>query len=429
MSLSKNLHFCRTSSWSLLDGKLMRAKEGLRMARHYTLVAVGTLMLALLGAGTGIAQMDEKYQPNAESKKYPEGSAMERRARMAAIAAAPAYTRKFDLSGLPEYVPEGKPTGTLRLCGNNYIGDSPLAGWWKDAFAKYQPGIKIELHLDTAATAVPCVAFDLADIGITHEPSFYDYLSYQRLKGHPPTGITILTGSYDVVGWQNNFVIVVNRANPITKVSMTQLDGIFGSQRAGGWVRTTWHPEFARGPEKDLRTWGQLGLTGDWANRPINTYGYSLRYATALEFSDKVLHSTDKWNENLLGFGNFTKADGKTYLEADQIVDHVRDDPNAIGFVRYHPKFPTDIKILDVGVTDAGPFVHYSMENLQSHSYPLWGGQSFWIDIKPGEKVDPKIREFTRFVLSRQGQELLERDGKYLPLDAATVQEGLKKLQ
>ncbi len=391
--------------------------------------AFATLAICLIGAVPSLAQMDDKYQPNAESKKYPEGSAIERRTRMAAIAANPAYTRKFDLSGRPDYVPEGKPTGTIRLCGNNYIGDSPLGGWWKDAFEKYQPGIKLELNLQTAAIAISCLSLGAADIGVTHEPSFYDYLSYQRLKGYAPTGITILTGSYDVVGWQNNMVIVVNKANPISKISLTQLDGIFGSERAGGWVKTTWHPEFARGADKNIRTWGQLGVEGDLKDKPVDTYGYSLRYATALEFSDKVMHSSDKWNDNLLGFGNYNKADGKTYLEGDQIVDHVRDDPNGIGFVRFHPKFPTDIKILDVGETDAGPFVHYSMETLQDHSYPLWGGQSFWIDIPPGKKVDPKIREFIRFVLSKQGQELLEKDGKYLPLDAATVQEGLKKLQ
>jgi len=390
-----------------------------------------TLILAtalLSTAAFSHAQMSDKYQPNAESKKYPEGSALERKARMAAIAANPAYTRKFDLSALPDYVPEGKPTGTLKLCGNNYLGDSPLGGWWKDAFAKYQPGITIEYDLETAADAIPCLYLGLADIGVTHEPSFYDYLSYQRLKGNAPTGITILTGSYDVVGWQNNMVIVVNKANPITKISITQLDGMFGAQRAGGWVRTAWHPELARGRDKNIRTWGQVGVTGPLADKPIDAYGYSLRYATALEFSDKVMHSTDKWNEDLLAFGNYTLPNGKTYLEADQIVDHVRDDPNGIGYVRFHPDFPTDVKILDVGATD-GPFVHYSMETLQDHSYPLWGGQSFWINKVPGKPVDPKISEFIRFVISKQGQELLQKDGKYLPLDAATAKEGLKKLQ
>jgi len=403
------------------------------MSRSRTYAASAAIALALFAAAAGhapaCAQMSDKYQPNAESKKYPEGSALERKARMADIAKNPAYTRTFDLTALPDYVPQDKPTGTLRLCGNNYIGDSPLGGWWKDAFKKYQPGIDIQYNLETAADAIPCLYLGLADIAITHEPSFYDYLSYQRLKGNAPTGITILTGSYDVVGWQNNMVIVVNKANPIAKISMTQLDGIFGSERAGGWVHTTWHPELGRGPEKNLRTWGQLGVTGPLAAKPIDTFGYSLRYATALEFSDKVLHSTDKWNENLLGFGNYTKPDGKTYLEADQIVDHVRDDPNGIGFVRYHPNFPTDVKILDLGATDAGPFVKYSMESLQDHSYPLWGGQSFWINRVPGQPLDPKIREFIRFVISKQGQLLLQKDGKYLPLDAATVQEGLKKLQ
>ena len=399
------------------------------MARSRTHSAATVVILTLLASVTCLAQMSDKYQPNAESKKYPEGSALERRARMAEIAGNPAYTRKFDLSALPDYVPQDKPTGRLRICGNNYLGDSPLGDWWRDAFNKYQPGITIQYDLETAADAIPCVYLGMADIGVTHEPSFYDYLSYQRLKGNAPTGITILTGSYDVVGWQNNMVIVVNKANPISKISMTQLDGVFGSQRAGGWVRTTWHPELARGPEKNIRTWGQLGLTGDWAGKPINTYGYSLRYATALEFSDKVMHSSDKWNENLQAFANFKKPDGKTYLEGDQIVDHVRDDPNGIGYVRYHPNFPADVKILDLGATDAGPFVHYSMDALQDHSYPLWGGQSFWINIVPGQSIDPKVREFTRFVLSKQGQELLEKDGKYLPLDANTVQEGLKKLQ
>lgn len=399
----------------------------MRIHRAYIVTAIVVFGAILLNPVR--AQMSDKYQPNAESKKYPEGSAIERRVRMHQIAYSPAYTRTFDLSGLPSYVPHGHPTGVLRICGNNYIGDSPLGGWWKDAFAKYQPGIKIEYSLQTAAVAIPCLTLGQADIGITHEPSFYDYLSYLRLKGYLPTGITILTGSYDVVGWQNNMVIVVNKANPINKISITQLNGIFGSQCAGGWVRTKWERKYARGPEMNIRTWGKMGLTGDWAGKPIDTYGYSLRYATALEFSDKVLHGSDKWNGNYLGFGNYDQANGKTYLEADQIVDHVRNDPNGIAYVRFHPNFPTDVKILDLGATDAGPFVHYSMDSLFDHSYPLWGGQSFWVNVKPGETMDPKVREFIRFVLSRQGQEMIERDGKYIPLNADAVRQEMAKVR
>jgi phosphate transport system substrate-binding protein len=389
--------------------------------------AVAGIALACC-AGTAVAQL-EKYQPNAESKKFPTGSSAERRARMHGVAAHPAYTRTFDLSGLPDYAPETKPTGTVRLCGNNYLGDSPLAGWWKEAFAKVQPGITLDLgQLQTAAIAIPCLYMGTADIGVTHEPSFYDYLSFLRVKGHKPTGISFITGSYDVVGWQNNIVIIVNKANPLTHVSMSQLDGIFGSARAGGWIGTSWHKELARGADKDIRTWGQMGVTGALANQPIDTFGYSLRYATALEFSDKVLHSSDKWNDNLLGFGNYEKPDGTTYLEADQIADHVRADPNGIGYVRYHPGFPTDVKILAVGASDAGPFVPYTMDTLQTRAYPLWGDQKFWIDVKPGEKVDPALREFIRFVLSKQGQALIEKDGKYLPLTAEAAKAELAKI-
>src|SRR5690242_4292072 len=77
----------------------------------------------------------KNYEPNAESRKFPAGSAAERRARMHAVAYSRAYTRQFDLSGLPSYTPKSHPRGTIRVCGNNYIGDSPLGGWWKAAFA------------------------------------------------------------------------------------------------------------------------------------------------------------------------------------------------------------------------------------------------------------------------------------------------------
>ncbi len=375
------------------------------------------------------AAQSSQSMPTEESKKLPPGSSAERKARMAARASAPSCTKKFDLSGLPHYVPEEKPTGTLRVAGNNYIGDSPLAGWWRDAFNKYQPGIKIEFNLTTAAIAVPAMYFDMADIGINHEPSFYDYLAHVRLKGYEPTGIEVFTGSYDIVGWQNQLVIIVNKDNPITKITMRQLDGIFGSARDGGWVGSTWHPEFSRGPEGDIRKWGQMGLGGAWADKRISVYGYSLRYATALEFSNKVLQASDKWNGDLHAYANYRRPNGTTYLEADQIFDQVRKDPGAIGYARYHGGFPKDVKILAVAETDKGPYVEAGIDTVQNRTYPLWGGQSFWVSVKPGTRMDPKAREFVRFVLSQEGQELVQKDGKYLPLTAEVVREELKKLK
>jgi phosphate transport system substrate-binding protein len=384
---------------------------------------------ALMAPVLAIGQTSSQSQPTEESKKLPTGSAAERKERMKVRANQPAYTNKFDLSGLPNYVPEGKPTGTLRICGNNYVGDSPLGGWLKEAFEKVQPGIKIEYNLPSAAIAVPCMYFGLADVGINHEPSFYDYLGFLRLKGYEPTGFSVFTGSYDYVGWQNNLVIIVNKDNPITKVTMKQLDGIFGSVRDGGWVGSSWRPEMKRGADQDIRTWGQMGLSGEWASQRITPHGYALRYATAIEFSNKVLQASDKWNGDLHTYANYKRPDGTTYLEADQIFDAVRKDPGAIGYARYHEGFPKDIKILAVAKDDASPAVPYTIDTLYKREYPLWGDQSFWVDVKPGSRMDPKVREFLRFVLSREGQELVQKDGKYLPLTAAVVREELAKVK
>jgi phosphate transport system substrate-binding protein len=394
--------------------------------KHLRLSALTLLAAVPLAVATGQAAHAapqaqswlNKYAPNAQSRKFPPGSAAERRARMHAVAYSRTYTHEFDLGGLPSYAPKSHPHGTIRVCGNNYIGDSPLGGWWRAAFNRFQPGIKVVYDLQTAANGIACLYEDRGDIGIDHQPLFYDDLANLRLKGFLPSGISVVTGAYNVIGWQNTFAIIVNAKNPLTGVTLQQLDGMFGSQRAGGWARTTWRPAFARGPEGNIRRWGQMGLTGEWVNRPVDTYGFSLRYSTALEFSDDVLKSSDKWNGNLLAYGNYKRADGSTYLESDQIVDGVARDPGGIGYIRFHQDLPKTVKVLAVAKSAVGPYVPLTLETEQQRSYPLWGQQSFWVEAKPGKPLDPKVYEFIRFVLSRQGQELVQRDGKYLPLTA-----------
>src|SRR4030088_3826626 len=113
---------------------------------------------------------------------------------------------------------------------------------------------------------------------------------------------------------------------------MKQLDGIFGAERAGGWEGTSWRPQNARGPEENIRTWGQLGLTGEWADKPIDVYGFSVRYNTATDFSDKVLKGSDKWNEKIQAYGNIVNPDGSRYIEGDQITDHLGKDKYGLAY-------------------------------------------------------------------------------------------------
>jgi phosphate transport system substrate-binding protein len=340
----------------------------------------------------------------------------------------PHYTNRFDLSGLPHYQPSQQLTGWIRLHGNNYLADGMLGDLWQKGFAKYQPGIRISFFLPTAAAGFAALYYDQADLVMDHKPGFYDLLAYERIKNVDPIEIVGVTGSFDVGGWDNSYTILVNENNPLKGITMEQLDGVFGAARDGGWVGTNWRPDFARGPENNIRTWGQLGLKGEWANKPIHLYGFSLRYNTSTDFSDKVLAGSDKWNENIHTFGNYVKPDGTRVVEADQITEALAKDRYGIAYNRYRGERP-GVRRIAVSPGAGRPFVEHTLENVQNRSYPLYNQVYFYVPVKPGVAMDPMVKEFLRYVLSQEGQEEVERDGKYLPLTAEVVSAQLKKLQ
>jgi phosphate transport system substrate-binding protein len=340
---------------------------------------------------------------------------------------SPHYTQKFDLSGLPHYKPDKQLAGWIRIHGSNYLADGMLGEYWEKAFAKYQRGIKISWYLPTSAAAFAALYYNQADLVMGHKPGFYDLLAFQRIMGHDPVEFTAVTGSYDVAGWENTTVILVNKNSPLKGITLEQIDGVFGAARDGGWAGTNFRPDWARGPESNIRTWGQLGLTGSAAAKPINVYGFNLRYNTATDFSDKYLHASDKWNENIHGFAHIVKPDGHRYIEADQITDALAADPYGIGYNRFRGERP-GVRRIPVAAKDGGPYVEPTIENVQNRTYPLFNEAYFYTDVKPGTKMNPMVREFVKFVLSQEGQEEVQRDGKYLPLTADVVREQLKKL-
>ncbi len=144
-----------------------------------------------------------------------------------------AYTRRFDLSGLPAYRPRHQVSGTIRLWGSNYITDGMVGGYWEAAFRKFHPGIRFEWHMVTAQATIPSLAFGIADISIGRSTTFAELELYERLKGHDPLTLDIATGSYDVPGWNPGFGVIVNKDNPLDKITVDQLDGIFGADEIG----------------------------------------------------------------------------------------------------------------------------------------------------------------------------------------------------
>ncbi|HKB91543.1 MAG TPA: substrate-binding domain-containing protein [Opitutaceae bacterium] len=340
------------------------------------------------------------------------------------------YTNKFDLEGLPHYKPEQKVSGTIREWGANYFTDSPLAEYWEKDFQKYQPDVKFDYHLRTSEHAISALIFGKSDLSPLGRQIMWDErLAFEREFNYQPLGIVVVTGSYDVSGWNPPIGVYVNKANPISQLTLNQLDGVFGAERSGGWKGPEWDESIARGPDKNIRTWGQLGLTGEWADKPIHVYGYNLKYHFVDEMVTRVFHGGNKWNEHLVEYANKTNPDGTLYLVANQMMDDLSKDPYAIAYNAGGSRYMTpQTKAVALAVDEKSPSYDLTIENVQARTYPMYADVFFYLNRNPKQPLDPKLKEFLRYILSREGQEQVIRDGKYLPLTAEVVQQELKKL-
>lgn len=347
--------------------------------------------------------------------------------------AAGGYTKKWDLSGLPRYVPKQKLTGTLRIWGNNYLKDGHptenLGNFWREAFTKFHPDLKIEYNLPTTGIAIPALSCGVADVVMSRKAVIMDLLTFEQVYHYPVTEIEAVTGSYDVYGWSPAFIIVVHKDNPLTQISVKQLDGVFGAARTGGYTGSVWRTDYPyrRGPGENIRTWGQLGLTGEWADKPIHPGGQTLRGNQTTQFSDIVTRGSDQFAEGYQAFANYITPDGKINSWSLQAQRAIAKDKYAMFYVSPMTLSP-DMKELAVQAYDGGPHVKRTLETVRDRTYPLYGRYFFYANRPPGQPADPKVEEWLRFILSQEGQECVQREGRYLPLTDAVAREQLKKL-
>ena len=162
-----------------------------------------------------------------------------------------------DLDRLSRYSAQQHVSGTIRSWGDKFMG--VMLTKWEDGFRRYQPEVRFEDRITSTAHGIPALYFGLADLALVgREIAPLENLGFRRMFKYDPLEITVLTGSYDVPYQTFAFAILVHRSNPLTKLTLQQLAAVFGC-----------------GPGRNVRRWGELGLTDSWAEKPIHVYGYA----------------------------------------------------------------------------------------------------------------------------------------------------------
>ncbi|MBV9073135.1 MAG: phosphate ABC transporter substrate-binding protein [Acidobacteria bacterium] len=343
-----------------------------------------------------------------------------------------AFGQQWDLSALPEYRPEHKISGVIRNFGTDFGG---MLKTWEAGFQKYQPDARFEDNLPTSDAAMGGLVAGVCDVAPSgREITINEYLSFFETFNYYPLELTVASGSFDVKGMSWGLVVFVHRDNPITKATVTQLDGIFGSERTGGWKGLAWSPEAARAASGNIRRWGQLGLTGEWSDKPIDTYGYAPSGMRSF-FELRVFQGGNKWNPNYreyveTGGREVAAGDRGPTLSIQHMLAELANNRYGIAYtgMQYGRNVP-EIKPIALSWKEEGPYVEPTKQNFQNRSYPLARSVYMFLNRPPGKPLDSKVEEFVKYILSRQGQEDVARSGAYLPLPADAVHEQLQKLR
>ena len=289
--------------------------------------------------------------------------------------------------------------------------------------------------LVTSDAAIPALIGGIGDLAPDGgEPSITETLGFYETYGYHPLDITVASGAFDTEGRSNAIVIYVHQDNPLNELSVAQLDGVFGAERRAGLRGFQWTLADGRGPEKNIRTWGQLGLRGVWANKEIQTYGHAPSGTTRF-FQRTVLGNTEKWNPNIrqgvesgskmIGADDPEQRGGMKFILSQELAH------NRYGIawtVAPQAANIPGLKLLAIAPRGGGSAVMPSAATVQNRSYPLTRSIYIYVNRVPGAPMERSQREFLRFVLSREGQQIVADSNGHLPLSAALLAEQRRKL-
>jgi len=309
-------------------------------------------------------------------------------------------------AGLPAYVPSGTVRGEI-VCAGNHATDEVMSAWAEE-FARYEPGVHLRLRDDTRLTTD---AYDvaIADGGIdlipsAREPVPSETERFTRKLGGPPLVVAVATGSYATKSGTHAIAYYVNTANPLTRISLDEIREIYA-------------------PGGKITTWGQLGLTGEWAHQPIHVFTLALTDPNGnplgiINYLEKrIFGGATQFRRSIYQVDS--DGPGLDHHMLNNIVRDVARDRYAIGFSGFG--FPQPgAKTLALADTRAGPYYRGTHDEVARRVYPLTRTIYLCVNRRADAALPPAEREFLRFILSREGQAVFTvGPEKYLPLTAS----------
>lgn len=321
------------------------------------------------------------------------------------------------VDSLPVYAPREQVSGTLRLWGHgsyrrNFMGK--LLERWTTRFHQLQPGVTFENRMYGTSNAIAALSLGAGDIALLGEEiSPQAAAEFRRARGYAPTEFQVATGSLDVNFFDYAHMIFVHRDNPLAQLDLAQLEAIFGTEGKLG--------------AKPVRTWGDLGLKGEWADRPIQPYGWKVDEDFALFFRERVLGDSHRWNPAIKEYVHVTRPDGTQYDHGQQILDALAADRYGIAISNVRYAVP-GVKTVALAWRPGETAVQADKASLIAQRFPLVRIIPAFVDQPPGRPLAPAVREFLRFMLSREGQQALIEETGYLPIGREIIERQLALL-
>ncbi len=302
---------------------------------------------------------------------------------LSVISERPAFADAGVDPAIPRYEKVSGVDGTLNSIGSDTLNN--LMTYWAEAFRKLYPNVKIQVEGKGSATAPPALTQGTAQLGPMSramKPEEED--AFEKRHGFRPTRLSVALDC---------LAVYVHKDNPVQGLTLSQLDGIFSKTHKSG--------------AEDITAWGQVGLTGDWSRRPIKLYGRNSASGTYAYFK-----------EHALAKGDF-KDTVNEQAGSSAVVSSVASDREGIGYsgIGYRT---SEVRAVPLAKDAQSPRVEPTFAAALRGEYPLGRTLYIYVAKKPGEPLPRLIDEFVKFVLSREGQEIVVKDG-YGPLPAKAV--------